>query len=215
MKVFRFDLSLLGYFLKHEESNREDNSGHAHFHSTSQHYHMNPPYPGPPGPPGPIMPEYRHPHHFHNPHHDHWLRYQKTFEPIHSSRPEASQTSAASASAAVHPHDRSVAHRNYPVHHHPYHYNDRYYERYHPYGPHPQRVNYHNPHYSPIHGRNSNTTSASYPRFEEQYHRESKTVLIGGCKCQKINCLKRYCDCFKAGLKCGPQCTCVDCHNLG
>jgi hypothetical protein len=25
--------------------------------------------------------------------------------------------------------------------------------------------------------------------------------------------LKKYCECFKAGLDCGPSCTCIDCSN--
>ena len=174
------------------------------------------------------MLEYHHAYQFHRPHYDHWIRYQNTFEPMYSNRPElsristtsasatsasATSASATSASATRHPHDRSVAYRSYPMHHHPHHYNDRYYERY---RVHPQDVNHHNPHYSHIHGRTSTTTNANYGRFEEQYHHDRNTSsLMGGCKCQKIGCLKRYCDCFKAGLKCGSQCSCVGCQNFG
>ena len=34
-----------------------------------------------------------------------------------------------------------------------------------------------------------------------------------GCTCKNSRCLKRYCECFKAGLKCVAACKCVDCHN--
>ena len=29
----------------------------------------------------------------------------------------------------------------------------------------------------------------------------------------KSNCRKKYCDCFDAGVPCGPRCNCVDCEN--
>lgn len=34
-----------------------------------------------------------------------------------------------------------------------------------------------------------------------------------GCKCKKSNCLKKYCECFEAGVACGPNCRCFDCKN--
>lgn len=39
-----------------------------------------------------------------------------------------------------------------------------------------------------------------------------KTHLLG-CRCRKSHCLKRYCECYKANVRCGPKCSCVDCHN--
>jgi len=35
----------------------------------------------------------------------------------------------------------------------------------------------------------------------------------GGCTCKKSRCLKRYCDCFRDGVKCVAACKCVDCQN--
>lgn len=29
-----------------------------------------------------------------------------------------------------------------------------------------------------------------------------------GCKCKKTKCLKKYCECFNSGTKCGKFCKC-------
>lgn len=33
------------------------------------------------------------------------------------------------------------------------------------------------------------------------------------CNCKKSKCLKKYCDCFQAGVMCGESCKCKDCEN--
>ncbi|CAK4066964.1 unnamed protein product [Aphanomyces euteiches] len=33
------------------------------------------------------------------------------------------------------------------------------------------------------------------------------------CRCKKSKCSKKYCDCFQAGVACGPRCQCRDCCN--
>lgn len=33
------------------------------------------------------------------------------------------------------------------------------------------------------------------------------------CTCKKSQCLKNYCECHNAGMKCSPSCLCTDCHN--
>ena len=33
------------------------------------------------------------------------------------------------------------------------------------------------------------------------------------CNCTKSNCLKKYCECFKAGIHCSQLCRCRDCDN--
>ena len=35
----------------------------------------------------------------------------------------------------------------------------------------------------------------------------------GGCNCEKSKCLQMYCDCFKYGGFCGPNCFCFNCEN--
>ena len=40
-----------------------------------------------------------------------------------------------------------------------------------------------------------------------------RKVTEGGCTCKKSRCLKRYCDCFRAGIKCVAECKCLDCQN--
>jgi hypothetical protein len=45
-------------------------------------------------------------------------------------------------------------------------------------------------------------------RIEENHHSK-------GCKCKKSNCLKKYCECFGAGIKCGEHCKCEGCKNMG
>lgn len=42
-----------------------------------------------------------------------------------------------------------------------------------------------------------------------------KQLKINGCNCSKSNCLKKYCECYKAGLSCTDSCRCSKCNNLG
>lgn len=40
---------------------------------------------------------------------------------------------------------------------------------------------------------------------------EGENVII--CTCSKSNCNKKYCECFKLGLKCNEKCRCINCMN--
>lgn len=40
---------------------------------------------------------------------------------------------------------------------------------------------------------------------------EGDNVII--CTCSKSNCNKKYCECFKLGMKCNEKCRCINCLN--
>ncbi|KAI5400757.1 hypothetical protein KIW84_065569 [Lathyrus oleraceus] len=35
-----------------------------------------------------------------------------------------------------------------------------------------------------------------------------------GCNCNKTSCMKKYCECYKAGVGCSPSCNCRGCENI-
>ena len=34
-----------------------------------------------------------------------------------------------------------------------------------------------------------------------------------GCRCKNSKCIRRYCECFRSGVLCGPACKCLSCSN--
>lgn len=65
-------------------------------------------------------------------------------------------------------------------------------------------------------------TVFTLPRPERHRHTDvqiltdtltGKQYLSRPCHCKKTQCIKKYCDCFVAGVECSDKCTCHDCHN--
>ena len=50
------------------------------------------------------------------------------------------------------------------------------------------------------------------PRIKEDPSSNAKGHL-SGCHCKKSACLKKYCECYSAGVPCSDKCRCLDCKN--
>ncbi|KAK9292144.1 hypothetical protein L1049_020103 [Liquidambar formosana] len=58
------------------------------------------------------------------------------------------------------------------------------------------------------------SSTNSVPEFgDESNNTPASARHKRGCNCKKSNCLKKYCECFQAGVGCSINCRCKECRN--
>ena len=49
---------------------------------------------------------------------------------------------------------------------------------------------------------------------QNEFNEKNKNKEIVVCTCSKSGCNKKYCECYKEGLKCNIKCRCINCLNV-
>ncbi|KAL4463407.1 hypothetical protein ABPG72_017128 [Tetrahymena utriculariae] len=60
---------------------------------------------------------------------------------------------------------------------------------------------------------NKQQQEVDYDQTSSKSDSEKSPTEAKPCNCRNSKCLKRYCDCFAAGLYCQAECKCEECHN--
>ena len=69
-------------------------------------------------------------------------------------------------------------------------------------------------HHDDVHAAIKRIKANNPHAFEQKIVPEGQAVIHSkGCNCKNSHCLKRYCECYAAGVQCSSKCKCVSCQN--
>lgn len=69
-------------------------------------------------------------------------------------------------------------------------------------------------HHDDVHAAIKRIKANNPHAFEQKIIPEGQAVIHSkGCNCRNSHCLKRYCECYAAGVQCSSKCKCISCQN--